>query len=560
MLTLNYYQVPDQSTSPQQLETTYHSDHHHHLGGATDLVISPSSLPAAASQTPARPSQKRKRKLPLTAFIKQSAKLAHSPYLPPPLTDNESDSDHEVDEGAADETNAGVSGLQDHHLPGPQVREGLVTGGADTEAKPVDGGVSPPLKPVLTAAEKKANRKNNATKMPPPNPHNRVFTDDNGDMLDPSSVAYLLRYASNHKVTPETIKKYKMEWNRLLAWLYQNLPNGNVVAGKLLSSQLPPTEVSRLLSVYLNDRINLKLYRETGEVQSLDTTTLDRLWYGLSFMFRKETTYRITTDPEFSLARETKASNMRSSKREQGLGQLNNQAASLSKAQLIWMLSSDQLTFNTPMGLVWLFWLTLMMYFLPRVRSEASNICRGDFVRIRDCHGSVIGVMYVPQGTLKRDRGDLTAFDAAGYHKRPFALNTDVDKSNFHLILLEMEKHLDLLPHSGNRKTQKVFKMVRSGVPAPGNSFFLAGDLGVNKYDDMLRSMIHATGLKVEKLQLQNQAIRTSVFALHRQLGIAPEDTQAAAGHKSVKTQITYKRGDSDWSGKVTGKVQVCTH
>ena len=229
--------------------------------------------------------------------------------------------------------------------------------------------------------------------MPPPNPHNRVFTGDNGDVLDPSSVAYLQQYANHQKVTSETMKVYEQEWNRFLAWLYQNMPNGNVVAGKLLSSQLPPTEVSRLLSVYLNDRINLKVYRETGEVQNLDTTTMDRVWYGLSFMFRKKTTYRITTDPAFLLARETKASNMRSSKKEQGLGQLNNQAASLSKAQLVWMLSSDQLTFNTPMGLVWLFWLTLMMYFLPRVRSEASNICRGDFVHIRDCHGQVIGVM-----------------------------------------------------------------------------------------------------------------------------------------------------------------------
>ena len=102
--------------------------------------------------------------------------------------------------------------------------------------------------------------------------------------------------------------------------------------------------------------------------------------------------------------------------------------------------------------------------------------------------------------------------------------------------------------------------MIRSGVPAPGNSFFLPGDLGVNKYDDILKSMIFATGLKVEKLQLANQAIRPTVFCLHRQLGILPEDTAAVAGHKSVRTQITYKRGDSNWSGKLTAKVQVCTH
>ena len=76
---------------------------------------------------------------------------------------------------------------------------------------------------------------------------------------------------------------------------------------------------------------------------------------------------------------------------------------------------------------------------------------------MKDCHGEVIGVMYVPQGTLKRDRGDQTPYDAAGYHKRPFALNTDVNKSCFHLILLEMERHLDLLPHTGDRKTQKMF-------------------------------------------------------------------------------------------------------
>ena len=205
-------------------------------------------------------------------------------------------------------------------------------------------------------------------------------------------------------------------------------------------------------------------------------------------------------------------------------------------------------------------YLLIMLYFLPRCGDEVRKITRGDFHRVLGPQGNVIGVVYVPQGTLKKDRGDKKAVDAAGYFKRPFALVTAEDKLNFHLVLSELERHLDMLPHTGpSRDTQKLFKMSKGTQPAPGECFYLPGDLGILKFNHLLRNMIHATGLHAHKLQLPNMALRPTVFSLHRKLGIAHSDTQSMAGHSNPKTGLIYKRGDLSYSGEVNAMMQVCS-
>ena len=68
----------------------------------------------------------------------------------------------------------------------------------------------------------------------------------------------------------------------------------------------------------------------------------------------------------------------------------------------MYVLSSDQLCFYTPDGLIPLFYFLTMIYFLPRAKKEVWKLTRGDFVRVRNSKGDVIGVLYVLKGTTKK--------------------------------------------------------------------------------------------------------------------------------------------------------------
>ena len=156
---------------------------------------------------------------------------------------------------------------------------------------------------------------------------------------------------------------------------------------------------------------------------------------------------------------------------------------------------------------------------------------------MKDASGQVVGVLYVPMGTTKRDRGNVKAHDCAGYFKRPFAMVTQEDKLNWNVVFGVFERELDKLPHEGSRDTQNLFHQVRSGIQKPGDPMFLPGNLGIDSYDRLLKTAIWATGLEVHKLQLPNQALRPTIFCLHRRLGVRPKDTAANAGHSSKSTQ-----------------------
>ena len=85
---------------------------------------------------------------------------------------------------------------------------------------------------------------------------------------------------------------------------------------------------------------------------------------------------------------------------------------------MVFVLSSDQLCFYTPQGLLWLFYFLTIINFLPRTRKEVLALTRGSFKRVYDSSGDVIGILYIPRGVTKKDRGNVTMRDAAGYFKR----------------------------------------------------------------------------------------------------------------------------------------------
>lgn len=395
---------------------------------------------------------------------------------------------------------------------------------------------------------------------PPMNPHQISFKNTAGKIVGLNSEEYSNRFAAMDKITPKTEKQYNWVWTQFLQYLGRALPPGSTKIQELLDSTLPTAEVNQLLCKYLIDRCNYRVFRDTGEIQPLDTSTQEKYWFGLKHSFKTKTNYKLS-DLDFNLARECKGSAMRLAKnnREKGLGQLSNQSIPLTNSQILYLLSNDQLSVYTPRGLQWLTYLLIMLYFLPRCGEEVCNMARGDFSRVYGPDGKVVGVVYVPQGTLKKDRGNVTQTDAAGYYKRPFALVTREDKLNFHLVLSTMERQLDMLPHEGPRSTQKIFKQTKLSFPGPDEPFYFEGDLGTQSFRSILRNMIHATGLKAHPKQLQNIAMRSTIFSLHRQIGISHSETQSMAGHGSVKTGLIYKRGDLEYSGEVNAQIQVRT-
>jgi len=167
------------------------------------------------------------------------------------------------------------------------------------------------------------------------------------------------------------------------------------------------------------------------------------------------------------------------------------------------------------------------------------------------------GVVYVPQGTTKMDRGEKTAKDAYGYFKRPVAIKLPPNlwMLDFDTILSEVEKHLDMLPHEGDRSTQKLFMAPVKGRPKLGECFFNNFPLGENRFHDIARTAATNAGLHLDKLQLCNQAIRTTVMAIHEDAGFKESTTAGIVGHSSTKTQKIYKRRNYKTSGDANAQL-----
>ena len=296
------------------------------------------------------------------------------------------------------------------------------------------------------------------------------------------------------------------------------------------------------------------------KIQLMDTTSMCRIWYSLVYVIKDKTKYDVSHDKSFQLARKTKAANMRASKKVPGLGQLANQPLPLDRAQLAYLFHHEQLCLTTPQGLTWRFWLLFVTFFLPRIREEASNVTRGSFKKVLNVDGTVKYIIYVPQGTTKRDRGNDNSVNASKYNKHPIALPCTVKVMDFIHVFDVMCSHLDkipLQPDEPDRDAQKMFKQIKKTVPPPGETFFYPKDLGVNSYDHLLRTMIWSTGMQVGPLQLQNQSLRPTMFCLNTVLGITTTQMMAMAGHSSEKTNLAYQRGFSELYARISASVLV---
>ena len=106
-------------------------------------------------------------------------------------------------------------------------------------------------------------------------------------------------------------------------------------------------------------------------------------------MLRLKTQYNPTRMPQFDGAKETRSSYQTKSKAEQGLGEMAKQSKPISRIQLSYILHHDYLSHYTPKGLLSLFYIILVVTFLPRVREEVQNMTRGDFKCIYNPDGTI---------------------------------------------------------------------------------------------------------------------------------------------------------------------------
>ena len=266
--------------------------------------------------------------------------------------------------------------------------------------------------------KKKKNVLNNNTTMPPRNPHNLEFRDEHGNTIAPGTVEYTTRFAEHEQIIKGTLNKYKRDYKLFQDYVCHYFENGEDIVGSMKPNDIDKASLTFLISSYLTDRSNITHYRKTNEVRLLEPSTLERIWYGLSHMIKKEIGYDITKDEAFGTAKQAKLSAMRLSKKVPGLGENASASIPWTLSMVIYVLSNDMLNFYTPEGLIGLFYFLLMIYFLPRVKTEIMGLTRGDFVRVKNWKGETIGVVYVPKGTTKKDRGNKTVRDAAGYYKR----------------------------------------------------------------------------------------------------------------------------------------------
>ena len=266
--------------------------------------------------------------------------------------------------------------------------------------------------------KKKKNVLNNNTNMPPRNPHNLEFRDEHGNTIAPGTVEYTTRFAEHEQIIKGTLNKYKRDYKLFQDYVCHYFENGEDIVESMKPNDIDKPSLTFLISSYLTDRSNITHYRKTNEVRLLEPSTLERIWYGLSHMIKKEIGYDITKDEAFGTAKQAKLSAMRLSKKVPGLGENASASIPWTLSMVIYVLSNDMLNFYTPEGLIGLFYFLLMIYFLPRVKTEIMGLTRGDFVRVKNWKGETIGVVYVPKGTTKKDRGNKTVRDAAGYYKR----------------------------------------------------------------------------------------------------------------------------------------------
>lgn len=389
---------------------------------------------------------------------------------------------------------------------------------------------------------------------PPSNPLGFTVTDEEGNLAQFGTDAFVHHIAKKPKVKAETAAVYENEFKLLKQFIARNYSVAHTEM--LLKNELPSQTVCTMVSSYLMSRVNRTIWKETGTPKHLDTTTYEKLFAGLVHEFRRHTNYNLYSK-EFAECRAAKNLYLREAKSVPGLGELSGQTIALSRAQISYLLHSDHLNLDTPRGLISLFWVLTTLLFLPRVKSEVRKLTRNSFSIIKNPDGSPMAVVYTPKGTLKRDNGERRGSNAAATFKRPIALVCPAEpKLSFDIVLKVLFSHLDLLPWTGDRGEQPLFYGLVNPPPPPGSCFFLNKPMGIQTYDRLLRTVIFSAGLKVDSKQLPNQSIRPTAFVLHKSLGLSSELFKAFAGHVSSRTHVTYCRKSIDLLGQAASSMQ----
>ena len=388
----------------------------------------------------------------------------------------------------------------------------------------------------------------------PENPLEYQIVDKDGMPVKFGTNKFVQFMGNSGRLAPQTQLAYNREFNKFLK--FTKTREGNALVEDMLESKVQAEVVSTWVGTYLSSRINLKDWREKGERNYLDTTTLELIFAKIVCVFKQRTNYDLYS-PSFKSCREIKTKLLKDAKDIHGKGELNNQCQPLTRAQLCYLLHSDQLTLSTPRGLIWLFYVLFTTIFLPRVREEVIHVTRGDFQKIFNPDGSLRAVVYCPKGKLKRDRGDKRGDHAARVFKRPVALPIPLEpKLSFDVVLDTIFAHLDKLPWSGDRSTQPIFYQITQAALKPGDCFFNNKPMGLFTFDSLLRSALWAVGMKVGPLQFQNQALRPTAFGIHKALGLSTGLFQASAGHASERTHIIYCRKNIELLAQAAGNFQ----
>jgi hypothetical protein len=198
--------------------------------------------------------------------------------------------------------------------------------------------------------------------------------------------------------------------------------------------------------------VNLKVWWETGIIQPLDLTTTERVFTQVSTMLFLTAKYKVSENPNFNGARESKNTVMRNAKKNHKMGLLDHQAHPLSRAQLNYLLHSDTLSFSQPFPLIADFYVNFCIWFLPRVRLEMYNMRRGEIHLVYGPHGQPMYAFYCPFSAFKTNQG--TANPTGEYGS--FTIKTaaavpvpSIPKLCPFRVIGEVFKHLDMLPFSG---------------------------------------------------------------------------------------------------------------
>ena len=152
------------------------------------------------------------------------------------------------------------------------------------------------------------------------------IVDDNGNTPEPGTKEYRNMFRRLGKYKDSTLRQMSSEWNRFISYLADTNKEtyGPVITQQLLDKQLPDETICTMMSDFLENRIHLFAWYDTGKVVPLDLTTLERVWTQLSSMIYMELNVKVNNNSAFDGARQTKATLMRDAKANHQLGNLSN--------------------------------------------------------------------------------------------------------------------------------------------------------------------------------------------------------------------------------------------